>query len=792
MVFTEIILPIIEAKTIATFQQRVLTVRGLERILSTPVQGGKILVELYMNYDCDINCSADENIWERLVSSLSFVMTSNLDTSDKVHSSIQEPETSKVVPSITTAGSVTYTSQQVRDLYSQNGDLNLLKKHILKLLVNGILQSLVLWCQDRSQRPNVDNGVVLPDEEIDDYHEDPSQFHNQKLHKQHLIEGIKRFNIKFKKGIKFLLDTACIQSPLPKHIAAFLLHTEGLDKHVIGEYLGEGDLESIAIMHAFVDLMDFASLSFVDALRSFLQHFRLPGESQKIDRFMLKFAERYVNGNPASFSSADTAYVLAYSVIMLNTDQHNPQVKKRMSKQDFIKNNRGIDEGKDVPMPFLEAIYDEIGSNEIKLKGEHEDITTQSLKGTDPAPMRKKSGAMLPSENLNSMDIGAVIRKNHGATKNPNGYDARFSEPGFESKSIFFSATHSDHVKPMFQLIWVSSLMSISSFLQRSEELDTIIIALEGFKSATHIACIFDLELERKGFLSNMFKFTHLESLSEIKMKNVETVKMLLEMTFQDGNDFEADWVTVIKCISQLEKIQQAPFPELDPRALAHEIVKFKSMEKVYDFISSQSITLSVDRLFAQSHKLSASAIIHFVTALCELSWDEIVSSADPNSPRMYCLQRLVEIGYYNMGRIRLEWTHLWLIMGPHLNQVACHQNTNIGYFALDKLRQLSMKFLDLEELQNFKFQLNFLQPFQSALQNGHLQIKDMALTCLLQMVQTKGLKLKSGWKAIFTSIKISAADQIGTQDFYFRIDCRACLLDNEAYRSNIPAICGS
>jgi hypothetical protein len=44
---------------------------------------------------------------------------------------------------------------------------------------------------------------------------------------------------------------------------------------------------------------------------------------------MEKFAERYVKCNPASFKSADVAYVLAYSVIMLNTDAHNPQVRWR-------------------------------------------------------------------------------------------------------------------------------------------------------------------------------------------------------------------------------------------------------------------------------------------------------------------------------------------------------------------------------------------------------------------------------------------------------------------------------
>ena len=49
--------------------------------------------------------------------------------------------------------------------------------------------------------------------------------------------------------------------------------------------------------------------------RRFLAGFRLPGEAQKIDRLMEKFAERFVKCNPEAFRSADVAYVLAYSEV---------------------------------------------------------------------------------------------------------------------------------------------------------------------------------------------------------------------------------------------------------------------------------------------------------------------------------------------------------------------------------------------------------------------------------------------------------------------------------------------
>lgn len=57
---------------------------------------------------------------------------------------------------------------------------------------------------------------------------------------------------------------------------------------------------------------------------------------------------------------------------MLNTDAHSPQVKKRMTKADFVKNNRGINDGQDLPEDILSAIFDEIHSNEIRMKDEME------------------------------------------------------------------------------------------------------------------------------------------------------------------------------------------------------------------------------------------------------------------------------------------------------------------------------------------------------------------------------------------------------------------------------------
>ena len=94
-----------------------------------------------------------------------------------------------------------------------------------------------------------------------------------------------------------------------------------LDKTAIGDFLGELDYQDL--MHIYVNLMNFSNMDFLKALRYFLEGFRLPGESQKIDRLMEKFASRYCECNPRQdiFKNADTVYVLAFSVIMLTTGE---------------------------------------------------------------------------------------------------------------------------------------------------------------------------------------------------------------------------------------------------------------------------------------------------------------------------------------------------------------------------------------------------------------------------------------------------------------------------------------
>jgi hypothetical protein len=111
-----------------------------------------------------------------------------------------------------------------------------------------------------------------------------------------------------------------------------------LDPSAVGELLGSHDVDALLVMKAYADAHDFAGLDFDEALRLFFRPFRVPGEAQKIDRLVERFAARHCECNPNHFEDSDQAYVLAFATVMLNTDAHNPRTDQttKMSEEAFV------------------------------------------------------------------------------------------------------------------------------------------------------------------------------------------------------------------------------------------------------------------------------------------------------------------------------------------------------------------------------------------------------------------------------------------------------------------------
>ncbi|KAG7171828.1 Brefeldin A-inhibited guanine nucleotide-exchange protein 1-like [Homarus americanus] len=616
------------------------------------------VVDIYVNYDCDLNAA---NVFERLVNDLSKIAQGG------------QP------------GEFGSTPLQERSMRIKG----------LECLVS-TLKCMVEWSKDLYVNPNTLSNLSQEKKKESDETEVNHSLEESRTslarHGSHNsisslqssstntttstvgVDNPEQFNRKPRRGLAFLQAQGLL-GPTPEDIAKFFHDDDRVDKTQVGDFLGDPDPINKETMCSYIDQMDFHDRDFVPALRMFLEGFRLPGEAQKIDRLMEKFASRYCecNANVGLFASADTAYVLAYSIIMLTTDLHSMQVKHKMTKEQYIKMNRGINDSKDLPAEYLSSIYDEIAGNEIKMKA------TSTKLGKQAVANEKKRKTLF---NLEMETISLT------------------------AKSLMEAASH---------MAWTTFLAAFSVGLQDCDDADVASLCLDGLR-----------------------------------------------------NYLGKSWLEILKCISQLELAQligtgvkpqyikdsglkmpheTSNFLDAFPEFITGEQKKLAHIKESMGETSSQSVVVAVDRIFTGSTRLDGDAVVDFVKALCQVSLEELAAPSPNVLATEDCGNKLLQHGSYQASVVQN--------MG-----VGCNPNEDIAVFAVDSLRQLSMKFIEKGEFSNFRFQKEFLESFEHIMKkNRSPVIKDMVVRCITQMVNSQAKNIKSGWKNIFSVFHLAASD---------------------------------
>lgn len=107
------------------------------------------------------------------------------------------------------------------------------------------------------------------------------------LQPHQFLKAVTKFNNEDKNVFVFLSQCGLMsQTPSAYEVAHFLRSSSLLNKKQIGEYLGKNKDFNKEVLVEYVKSFDFHGIGVLEALRMFLESFRLPGESQQIDRII--------------------------------------------------------------------------------------------------------------------------------------------------------------------------------------------------------------------------------------------------------------------------------------------------------------------------------------------------------------------------------------------------------------------------------------------------------------------------------------------------------------------------
>ncbi|XP_076459823.1 Golgi-specific brefeldin A-resistance guanine nucleotide exchange factor 1-like isoform X2 [Babylonia areolata] len=350
-----------------------------------------------------------------------------------------------------------------------------------------------------------------------------------KQKKRAYIQGTEYFNQKPAKGITFLQEQGLLSTPLdPGQVVSFLKENPKLDKKMIGDYLGSK--KNRVVLEAFVKSFNFEDMRIDEALRLYLETFRLPGEAPVISWIMEHFSEHWHKSNGEPFFNTDAAFTLAYAVIMLNVDQHNHNVKKQsipMTVDQFKHNVSKVNGGKDFDEDMLEEIFTAIRNEEIVMPAEHTGLVRENY-------------------------LWKVLLR-RGATK----------------EGVFLHAPTGALDCELFTLIWGPTVAALSFVFDKSSDETIIQKAVSGFRKCAMISAHNNMSDVFDNLVISMCKFTTLLSAAESpenipvtfgsSYKAKVAARNVFALAHRHCDILREGWKNILDCMLQLFRAKLLP-----------------------------------------------------------------------------------------------------------------------------------------------------------------------------------------------------------------------------------------
>ncbi|XP_018580428.2 Golgi-specific brefeldin A-resistance guanine nucleotide exchange factor 1 isoform X2 [Scleropages formosus] len=547
------------------------------------------VTELYINYDCDYYCS---NLFEdltKLLSKNAFPVSGQLYTThllslealltviDSIEAHCQAKvlnsadQSDAVTPEVEGTGSRgtdTVIGERLANTTStvKNGPEVEEKPACLPTSGHLMAERMSLGRQDQEEIELADKKAPKKPQRFSCCLPDSQELIEIKNKKKLLITGTEQFNQKPKKGIQFLQEKGLLSSPMDNNeVAQWLRENPRLDKKMIGEFVS--DRKNMELLDSFVNTFTFQGLRIDEALRLYLEAFRLPGEAPVIQRLLETFTNNWhkVNGSP--FMTDDAGFALAYAIIMLNTDQHNHNVRKQnipMTVEQFKKNLKGVNGSKDFDQDMLEDIYNAIKNEEIVMPEEQTGLVKENY-------------------------IWSVLLHR-----------------GASPEGIFLHVPAGSYDHDLFTMTWGPTIAALSYVFDKSLD-DTIIQkAIAGFRKCAMIAAHYGFSDVFDNLIISLCKFTTLSSES---IENLPTVfgsnskaqvaaKTVFSLSHRHGDILREGWKNIMDSMLQLFRAELLP----------------KVMVEVEDFVEPSG-KISLQREETPSNR-GESAVLSFVNWL--------------------------------------------------------------------------------------------------------------------------------------------------------------------------------
>lgn len=515
------------------------------------------------------------------------------------------------------------------------------------------------------------------------------------LEKKMTMEGCAAiFNKSIKQGIQSLIQSELVEDDLYK-IGVFLRSSPLLNPTNISEYIVKP--ENQKALEGFISTFNFQKVTLDQALRDLCSSFLLPGEAQQIDRVMICFSKKYHEDNP-EIMTEDAAYAISFSIIMLQTDLHNENIKRKITCEEWIKNTREVEFAREVPLSDLNDIYERVKNKPLKMK------TIFTTDGNQEQN-QKKSRQLLRDLMERSNKEGL---------------------PSLSRELLIL----------IIERLWPSLFACLSLLLSNYAIPEIVQVDLDCISQLIFFLSNFSMQKELESILSFLCNYCQISN----GQCQTLAISKACSLAKECGEGFGNSWTYLLQLFSKIYTWGSNDLEAIDSSA--------KQNTKTTTEINH---TQEIDSVFMNAKCLPGFAYVEFVKAMCNVATEELCM----NPPVIFTLQKIIELMKESFDRVRFIWIQSWTLVRAQFNRTACLGHNEISMYAIDGLRQVVISCFNFKEMWS-QFQIDILSPFLTIFMNNCL-LEPRKL--VLSIVEVVIPKIDTAWDVIIELLEAASCD---------------------------------
>ena len=338
----------------------------------------------------------------------------------------------------------------------------------------------------------------------------------------------------------------------------------------------------------------------------------------------------------------------------------------------------------------------------------------------------------------------------------------------FAKTNNYITDIDNDNIKHLIEFSWSNFLSIYSQLLSESDNKENKDNKDYEKKNHSYIenillmarTCgILKLNTAGEAYINTILNMTNLNNDKEIASKNLDCIKSLVNFIVNNGQYIRTGWLNILNLISKLDYFLMTENKVIiaDFKNNKKDKVHEKEINNILmkkEIICKNIPDMACEGVFTKTDKFDEETIINFVNSLCIISKHELT---DYYTPRVFSLHKLVEVADFNLYRIQVEWVKIWKLISEHLiNVISNSAHENIWREAIESMRQTICKLLQKKDSTIYNFQMDFFTPFELIFSQtvGTPTRGEMVINYIHYIVGSFGGYIRSGWVVIFRIIK--------------------------------------